>query len=73
MNRVLKEKDKVRLFRRNEQNKWGEIGKGIVTRFTYNKANEPIFAGVRIFQEGELSDVEQLLPLESHCFRVVKY
>ena len=72
-NKQININDKVRFFRKNEQNKWSEACKGIVFSFSCNKAGEPIFASVRTIQEGELTDVEQLLPIESACARLVRY
>jgi hypothetical protein len=69
----IKIKDKVRFFRKGENGKWGEACKGIVSSFSYNQGGEPVFAGVRTIQEGEVTEVEQLLPIESNCARLVRY
>ena len=73
MNMKLKIKDKIRFFRKGENGKWFESCKGIITGFSCDTAHNPIFAFVRIFQEGELSDIDQLLPIEANCARIVRY
>ncbi len=73
MTKNIKIYDKVRFFRKGENGKWGESCKGIVFSFSCNQAGTPIFAGVRTIQEGEVTEVEQLLPIESNCARLVKY
>ncbi len=73
MNQNIKVNDKVRFFRKNEQNKWSEACKGIVASLAYNSMGEAIFAGVRTIQEGEVTDVVQDFPIESVCARLVKY
>lgn len=72
-NTNIRVKDKVRFFRKSENGKWSEACKGIVMAFSYDNAHNPIFASVKTFQEGELTDVEQFLPIESNCARLVKY
>jgi hypothetical protein len=69
----LKIKDKIRFFRKGENGKWFEACKGIITGFSCDKAHVPIFAFVKTFQEGELTDVDQLLPIKANCAMIVKY
>lgn len=69
----LKIHNKVRILKENDSGKWGEVGKGVIFGFAYNQAHEPNFAKVRTFQEGELTDYEQLLPIDAPRMKLVKW
>lgn len=72
--------DKVKLFKRSENtNQWQELRddygnpyKGIVKELSYSGDKEPIFALVS-FKENESLLSEELLSINSPCFKLVRY